>query len=1168
MYKNVQVNHSNNATNTTTTATPATLFSSSLSFSPSQATRTTTRLPVQITSTSSSSFSPSTSTVSPTFLPTSNIGISKINDGGISLPISFNPPNETMSMPQSSKLRSDVDQLDDLVKDLLSEVNRPVGSSSSNRNNNSVNINVNNNNNTNTKYPTTSSSSSYSYHRRSDNDSNENNSNSKLPSSIRASSYTQASTLNNQKRNEFDANTVSGLIDGSSLSSNGVQREEQRSKTTREERIRIKRGVGGSSINGVTDIPITSSSSVTTTTTTNKPTQKTASRDHLSIDEQLIDSLLESVQNTLRKRSQQQRTHQTPWATDIPIHHQNPMNNRRTYSSSAAYTDSIHRMDPTRVRFPIRLMRTDSPTSTLSSRRPYSRQDNRDGYTTTVTSASTTAIPTHFRATSEPPPDGPIELRRMDLVRSPSRTQLDTHPPLPPPEYYHYSRSTLPSGGLRVRGHDYSGYETDTGVVTSRGYGPRYYGGAPSTLSMHEPPPLGPMHYPYYPPQQPMHFVRERHHDSYAGGTSGGSHRTMLRPDGYDTDTGLISSGRLRMTRTLPPRMAAIPETLVVNNRMVSSSNLNTVPTNLRGSAFLNESNGHTLRSRNEYMGGYETDSGMNTRQQSYNRRPVPIDIQYGDSGWVGKQSATMTRPVSQQQQQRFVDNSSQRYRSQDQLRSTSIPVFSQETSATISRLPEQHISAASKTQQQQQQQQQKRTINPIPSSTHEARQQMETMRKDLTVLPNLFPGQVGLSNPPSNSRSQMPASPELKRKFSSGENTLQKTARVQQIMNESIIPIVSNSSKPQVFSSTAHIIPTALHERLDNQTNMKSPATPTFPISNQSYNQTRLGNGFSRNQEETSRRSSASSAAETDVHRNGAYQAHNVSQFWYKEKMSREDAINLLKSKPAGTFLIRDSQGFPGSYGLAVKVETLPVGIQAKNGADPNAELVRHYLIERTPTGHVRLKGCQNEPDFVNLSALVYQHSITPLALPIKLLVPVADITEDYRVASNQQHDTSKKLSVKDLLEKGAACNVLYLNNVDVESLSGQMALNKALRATFDNADRLQATIVHFKVSSTGITLTDTKKKLFSRRHFPKEYVTYCGVDYENDRYWTHQMSDLEMLPRAKCFGFVSKKINGNNRSNQPENECHIFAEIDRTQPSSAIVNFVSKVMIGSVPV
>ena len=43
--------------------------------------------------------------------------------------------------------------------------------------------------------------------------------------------------------------------------------------------------------------------------------------------------------------------------------------------------------------------------------------------------------------------------------------------------------------------------------------------------------------------------------------------------------------------------------------------------------------------------------------------------------------------------------------------------------------------------------------------------------------------------------------------------------------------------------------------------------------------------------------------------------------------------AINLLKAKPPGTFLVRDSQGFPGSYGLAVKVETLPPGIQAKSG-------------------------------------------------------------------------------------------------------------------------------------------------------------------------------------------------------------------------------------------
>lgn len=278
----------------------------------------------------------------------------------------------------------------------------------------------------------------------------------------------------------------------------------------------------------------------------------------------------------------------------------------------------------------------------------------------------------------------------MDLVRSPSRTYMDGQPS----EYNCYSRSTMPSGGLRVRGHDYSGYETDTGLVTSRAYGPRYYGGLPP-----QPPPVHmhvPMHYPYYPPQHP-HVVRERQHETYSSSHAGGSsgHRTMLRPDGYDTDTGLISSGRLRMTRTLPPRMAVIPETLVVNNRMVSSSNLNSVPTTLRSSSFLNETNANTLRGRTENMTGYETDSGMHIRQHNHSYRQAPVDIQYGDSGWVGKQP--VTRPVSQQQ--RFVD-SNQRYRSQDQLRSTSIPVYAQDFSATMSRLPEQNIPIATQTQQ------------------------------------------------------------------------------------------------------------------------------------------------------------------------------------------------------------------------------------------------------------------------------------------------------------------------------------------------------------------------------------------------------------------------------------------------------------------------------------
>jgi hypothetical protein len=53
------------------------------------------------------------------------------------------------------------------------------------------------------------------------------------------------------------------------------------------------------------------------------------------------------------------------------------------------------------------------------------------------------------------------------------------------------------------------------------------------------------------------------------------------------------------------------------------------------------------------------------------------------------------------------------------------------------------------------------------------------------------------------------------------------------------------------------------------------------------------------------------------------------------------------------------------------------------------------------------------------NLSALVYQHTLASLALPTKLVLPTVDIAQDYRPTTNQQE--TKKMSIKDLLEKGA---------------------------------------------------------------------------------------------------------------------------------------------------
>ena len=85
----------------------------------------------------------------------------------------------------------------------------------------------------------------------------------------------------------------------------------------------------------------------------------------------------------------------------------------------------------------------------------------------------------------------------------------------------------------------------------------------------------------------------------------------------------------------------------------------------------------------------------------------------------------------------------------------------------------------------------------------------METTRKDASSLPSYFPGSVGLSNPPSNNRQRMSASPELKRKVS-GDNIIRRTNRPQHTIIESTILPVSNdpdTTKSQVFSTTADIV-------------------------------------------------------------------------------------------------------------------------------------------------------------------------------------------------------------------------------------------------------------------------------------------------------------------------------------------------------------------------
>ncbi|XP_076038846.1 tensin-3-like isoform X2 [Oratosquilla oratoria] len=305
------------------------------------------------------------------------------------------------------------------------------------------------------------------------------------------------------------------------------------------------------------------------------------------------------------------------------------------------------------------------------------------------------------------------------------------------------------------------------------------------------------------------------------------------------------------------------------------------------------------------------------------------------------------------------------------------------------------------------------------------------------------------------------------------------------------------------------------------------------------------------------SRRSSLTSLTDTmEVISSHPKFVKDISKFWYKPSITRDEAISTLRDKPPGTFVVRDSNSFPGAFGLALKVATPPLNVANKSG-DPANELVRHFLIEPTSRG-VRLKGCSNEPVFGSLSALVYQHSITALALPCRLVMPERDPSAPPvdTIDSSSNLATS---STTQLLQQGAACSVLYLYSADMESLTGPQAIKRGVTLLL-GAKNITATIVHFKVSAQGITMTDNERKLFFRRHYPVNTISHCGLD-PDDRRWAQKNEEGAPVGSLRLFGFVAKK--GASRT---DNLCHVLAELEPEQPATAIVNFVTKVMMTSV--
>ena len=121
--------------------------------------------------------------------------------------------------------------------------------------------------------------------------------------------------------------------------------------------------------------------------------------------------------------------------------------------------------------------------------------------------------------------------------------------------------------------------------------------------------------------------------------------------------------------------------------------------------------------------------------------------------------------------------------------------------------------------------------------------------------------------------------------------------------------------------------------------------------------------------------------------------------------------------------------------------------------------------MIEPTSKG-VRLKGYANEPVFASLSALVYQHTVTQLALPERLVLPQTDLTDGVLAASGRRGSTDSTASqMQALLAAGAACNVTYLLTFETDALTGPVAVRKAANQLLRGSKQPTPLLVHFKV-------------------------------------------------------------------------------------------------------
>ncbi|KAG7240531.1 hypothetical protein INR49_026815 [Caranx melampygus] len=285
----------------------------------------------------------------------------------------------------------------------------------------------------------------------------------------------------------------------------------------------------------------------------------------------------------------------------------------------------------------------------------------------------------------------------------------------------------------------------------------------------------------------------------------------------------------------------------------------------------------------------------------------------------------------------------------------------------------------------------------------------------------------------------------------------------------------------------SGYTTPDERHGNLSRQSSSsgyQGPPTPSFPISPAGYQDGgMMGGGF----------------------RQGSPAPGFQPQLPEKRRMSSGD-------RPNGAL----------SYGTLNGKMVSPVGGGGNQGYFHTlSDFSRFNMPDGSPESRLNVKFVQDtskfwyKPDISReqgcLSALVYQHAITPLALPCKLLIPTTDLTEEVAevtttnplaerlkqgAVQSPPADFHGKKSVPFYLET-YIWNVHSVMQCALHQLRGDGVTDRptgccqAISETLAATSPPTATVVHFKVSSQGITLTDNQRNPMHCQHVANAHNT-----------------------------------------------------------------------------